>query len=305
MNVTEFLDRVRLDAQIASTDEDYTDPQILIIADNELRERFSQAVANPRLGYWLHRGQFTTQANIARYRLPPRSVVQGLETIEVSTDGNAGNTWASLNLLTIFQAIEYAQTGTGSRPQFFTIESDTVRLFPTPNGAVNVRYSYYIRPAQLVAAASSAVVSATLTTITTSAPFLGQGSAGVLDVIHTDGTNEIAAVSVPYTGAGTSLTVSLTAQQVALIAVPDRVTLAGTTDYLPLPLELHAALAARTSAAILAEKGDADKAKIFAGKAESSIERFIDVASPRVKSRPFTFKSRNSYIRTRGGFGWR
>lgn len=312
MDTTEFLLRTRQLAQLPDNDEDWTDTQILQEAYDALLDRFAQPISALRNGGWLHRVQLSTTNGQAFYRIPPRSVVQGLEKLEMSSDNGAS--WWQLNVLTDSQATDYMSNNT-NQPSWYAYESDGVILYPTPSGSFLVRFSYYLRPNQLIAVVDEGTVFAVGTTDITVVGDPGTllADTTTMDVINTTGWNEVASVEMPYTAiaplgfglfqvtvpAGTDLTRVIAGQ---VVRVPD------TTDQIPLPVELHSALVAYTAAVILVAKGDGEKAGQCSSKAESAIKRIVDACIPRNKSKPYSFQTKSTYLRRRiggSGCGWR
>lgn len=309
MNTTDFLTRVRQLAQLPADDEDWTDAEVLAEATQCLYERFAQAVSVLRSGYWLHRDITTMTAGEAAYRLPPRAIVQGLEKIEYSID--SGVQWKTLHILTDVETADYSNSTEQSEPRHFSLESDCVVLYPTPSSAWQLRLSYYLRPSQLVATVATGVVfgfnsDTELVVSGNPGAYLDAGG-GTLDVVHTTGCSEVAVVDQTYTGiaslganlyeitlpVGTDISRIIPGQ---VVRFPDQ------TDQIPLPQEMVAALVARTAAVILDAKGDSQKADRLAAKSEGIIKRITDAALPRIKSKPFTWKTRNTYLRRRVGF---
>lgn len=305
MNATELLARIRQVGQISTNDEDWTSAEILIEAQQGLIERFSQPLQSTRSGYGLHRKTSSTVANQSSYQIPPRAVVGGLEKLEISSDG--GVSYHEMPILTDSQATDYSGYGIGE-PFAFSLESDRVVLYPTPSSAsYTLKFSYYLRPSSLVTTVANGIVNSV--SIISGVPTLGVatmpaglGGSGTLDCIHTLGSFELSLVGESY-NAAFGLVIFGSSVDISRVNVGDVVRVTETSDYIPLPFELHRALADYTAAVILAAKGDFDKAKILNGKTDTAIARFVDMALPRVKDRPFVFKSRNSYLRRRIGSG--
>ena len=97
MNTAQFLTRVRELAQLPNVDEDWTDAEILAEATESLLERYTQAISDLRAGYWLKRVTTPMVPGQALYRIPSRSVVQGLEKVDWSNDGKH---WRQMSILT-------------------------------------------------------------------------------------------------------------------------------------------------------------------------------------------------------------
>lgn len=320
MNTAQFLARVRQAVQLADTTEDWSDTEILTEGTNALYERFAQPISALRHGYWLHRTAMNMVAGQQLYRIPHRALVQGLEKVEISDDG--GTRWWQLSILTDGEATDYQNGNSRGTPNFFSYQGDCLALYPIPSSSsLKIRFSYYLRPSTLIAQPTGGVVSQVLhgggvytVYLTTDTLPSGLdatlGGSGTIDFVHTTGCNEVAMQDVPYTDFNTIDKFFLVADTYDLsnVIAGDVVRVPDTTDYVPLPIELHSAFVAWTAAVILANKGDFEKAGVMSAKAEKAIQRVVDMAVPRTKTRPYEFRTRNTFLRRRTGFwgtGWR
>jgi hypothetical protein len=331
MFTDELITNVRDLAQVPDNDEDITDEFILNQAYLGLLERFTHPVIMLRNGSWLHSYTFTTTAGVSRYRIPSRSIAQGLEKIECAmmqgqSNSNASQ-WYLLNVQTNIQATDYEGINYTGRPAAFTYISDSVDIYPTPSANWTLRVWYYLRPTQLVT--SDEYISdfgaqiVAVNTIGTglyrltldSAIFNGLDNGGHLyDIQFTTGNCEWLAVDVlgSYPSLPNQLEVFLTDNEVALLRQSRTNYLSSSYDAIinpatsptfvvPLPQELCNALVSYVGAVVLAEKGDSEKAQVFSQKAELAIKNLVDVQIPRSKGQPSVFKTRNSYLRRRIG----
>lgn len=309
MNTTDFLTRVRQAAQLPDDDPDWTDAEVLAEATQALYDRYTQPITTMRNGYWLHRTTVPTISGVSLYRMPGRSVVQGLERVVLSTDN--GVTWRTLSVLTDVETSDYINSTEREQPGWFSLESDCIALYPTPGtSAYTLQMSYYLRPSVLKTAFSGGVVFSAPSgvTLTLSGDPTGymEAGAGTADIVNTTGCNEVALVDVAYTsivsiGAGL-YTMTFPAGTDLTRVVPGQVIRpSDQTDQIPLPMELCSSLVAYTAAVILAEKGDTEKSNVFASKADTGIKRVVDMATPRVKGAPYKMKTKNTYLRRRLG----
>ena len=329
MLTDELITQVRNLAQVPDNDEDITDEFILTQAYLGLLERFTQPIVMLRNGTWLHSYTFEATAGVSRYRLPARSIVQGLEKIECACAQGTGNAdssgWYLLSVLTNYQATDYEGLQYMGRPAAFTYISDTVEIYPTPTANWTLRVWYYLRPPELILTHDPANNYSGLETIT----YLGSGTqyrlvfeddnlgtyatAGLgLDLQFIDGNCEYVVLDAAMENGGTNTVfVNLTPNEGDLIAravttsnIYGFVT-GNPTFAIPLPQEMQNALVSYVGAVVLAEKGDSEKAQIFSQKAELAIKNIVDLAMPRSKSQPSVYKTRNTYLRRRiGRFGF-
>jgi hypothetical protein len=329
MFTDELITQVRNLAQVPDNDEDITDEFILTQAYLGLLERFTQPVVMMRNGTWLHSETFVTTAGVSRYRLPSRSIVQGLEKLECAMGVGLGNAnssqWYLLNIQTNVQATDYEGLNYLGRPAAFTYVGDTIEIFPTPTQGWTIRMWYYLQPSEFVTSAGSDLWSSGLNEITSiggdqySLVFENNtldtyASSGLrLDLQFLNGNAEYPVIdaTMVYSGTPNTITVTLNANQADILAR----SLTNTNTYgfvasnptfvIPLPRELCNALVSYVGAVVLAEKGDAEKAQVFSQKAELAIKNIVDLAMPRAKGQPNVFKTRNTYLRRRiGRWGW-
>lgn len=327
MFTDELIKQVRNLAQVPDNDEDITDEFILTQAYLGLLERFTQPIVMLRNGTWLHSTTFETTAGVSRYRLPPRSIVQGLEKLECAMSQGAGTAnssqWYLLSVQTNIQATDYEGLAYMGRPRAFTYVGDTIEIFPTPTSSWTLRIYYYLRPVELTVSDDPSNNFSGLESIT----YLGSNNqyrlvfeddnlgpyatAGErLDLQFIDGNCEYVVLNAPMQNGGlntifTTLTPNegdLLARGVTTSNIYGFVT-GNPTFAIPLPQELANALVSYVGAVVLAEKGDSEKAQVFSQKAELAIKNLVDVAMPRSKGQPLVYKTRNTYLRRRIGKG--
>ncbi len=313
MNTSEFILGVRRSGQLSANDPAYTDTVILEEGSQALVDRFAEPVSKLRQGYWLHRSVQTTSASNTNglYRMPARAVVQGLELLEISTDG--GLTYHSLNIKTQQQSLEY-QEGVPGLTHSYVLEGDCVRLIPAPPAGYSIRMRWYLRPPALIAFVDVCkIVSAEGFDIVVSSDpaAVGITTSTGFDIQDADGSHEVpivsqSASSIAAIGGGQFAINTLEEMDVTRISVGDYVRRPDQAVFPMLPKELHRPLCDYVAAMILVSKGDKEKAGILSQKAQSGIDRVVSMAQPRIRNANFTWHS-NSYLRNgRGrGRGWR
>lgn len=316
MDTTTFVSLVRELVQVGDTDENITEDFILQQGYLALLERFTQPTITLRNGSWLQRYDLTLSPNISLYRIPPRSISQGLEKFEIAVNnpGTAATTlYALMNVLTNIQSTDYEGVHYSGRPQAFTYQADLIKVYPPPSNSWPAHIWYYLRPSQLVTTTTtSGVITAIVangdgTYNCTFASTSFYAASGTCDLQLTKGNCEVFVVDTTYTKvSGTVLQITLTEEQASLVVLNSTcVNINDTTKYIQLPQELANALVSYTGAVILAEKGDTEKAQIFTQKCDTAIKNIVDVELPRSKGQPSLFKTRNTYLRRRlGRWGW-
>lgn len=316
MDTSTFVSLVRDLVQVSDTDEDITESFILQQGYLALLERFTQPTITLRNGSWLQRYDLTLTPNISLYRIPPRSISQGLEKFEIAVNlpGTPGTSiYTLMNVLTNIQSTDYEGVIYNGRPVAFTYQADLIKIYPPPGNNWPAHIWYYLRPSQLVTSnTTSGIVTALVsngdgTYNCTFADTSLYAASGTCDLQSIKGNCEVFVVDTTYTKvSGTVLKITLSDEQASLVvANATCVNINDTTKYIQLPQELANALVSYTGAVVLAEKGDTEKAQIFTQKCDTAIKNIVDIELPRSKGQPSLFKTRNTYLRRRiGRWGW-
>ena len=302
MNTSEIVSNVRRVGQISPNDPVYTAAEILAEASQALRDRFAAPLQQTRQGYWLHEATTTTSYGRNFYKIPANTLVQGLEKLEIANPNTSD--YRELYILTQPQATPFVRLP-ADVPTHFTLESDQIRLWPGPNDAYTLRFVFYLQPPELMTYGACRVVSTTSSTvvvdtdpaaltipITTSSGFYIQNYNGTHEVPCFDGVVSSITGSGPYT-----INVSGSYSGGSRIQVRDYVTPAGYSVFPALPAELHRPLCDYVAGVIWASKGDKEKSQLLLQKATTGVDRFVQMAVSRVKTKPFTWKRRDSFLR--------
>jgi hypothetical protein len=281
----------------------YTDARILQELNDKLQTVFNDVVVKARAGYWLKSSTTTLTVGRARYRIPARAVVGGLEKVEIA---DANGNFRALSEVPASVAQTYTSSAAGS-PALFWIQGDQVELLPTPAAALQLRLSYYIKPSALVTSQSSvlggdnadrgritsiATIAARQVTVnalpfdqTLSPPAVISPALQRIDIVHPDGWHELSLVSHTQTITGFIFTIGGTAD-LSDVAVGDYVRVADQTDWPCLPDDFHRCLADVAAVKVLLQLSMNDKADAIASNVGNDLERFRSLLLPRVKSQP-------------------
>lgn len=301
MNTDELVSNIRRIGQISLNDPVYTDAEILAEATQAMRERFASPIMLTRQGYWLKEAVVTTNGANDVYKIPAYTIVQGLEKVEIAEAGS--DNYHELLILTQPQASAFTGLAKG-KPTHFTLESDQVRLWPAPNTGFNLRMVFYLQPPELIPFSQAGKILATsFTAVAVDAAWPEPPEGYQFYVQNHDGTHEIPCFDAtvdtvtPSFGPSWVLDVGGPIQGGSRIQVGDYVTPRGTSVFPMLPLELHRPLCDYVSGMIWISKGDKERAQILTTKGETGISRFIEMGVSRVKTKPFTWKRTNSFLR--------
>lgn len=294
---------------------EFTQQKLFDCLNDALVTRFSEVILTARTGYWLKKLVYTATAGQARFAIPPRALLGGLEKVEVSID-NGANFYA-LDQQPASQIQRYQTSGQTGNPWIYWVEGDIVEIVPAANVGMLVRLSYYIRPSQLVASQSdpNSTVRGRITAFNTSArtvtvntvpldqsltvPVAITSALQSIDIVHPDGWHELALVGATQTLAGSVFTIGGT-DPLTDVRVGDFVRVADQTDWPPLSDEFHPTLAEQAAIEILTDLHLLDKAAAIELKAAIAMNKLKSKLVPRVKSEP---KQIGLVQRARGGGG--
>lgn len=280
---------------------EYTQAKVLNELNDKLQSAFEDLVVKARNGYWLHEFVYTTVANVARYRIPPRSVVGGLEKVEISAAAS-GQPFNKLEQIpqSVIQNYE------GQSPGFtyvYTVQGDQIEIVPVPTAGMAVRMTYYVRPSRLVPSQSdpngtqrgkvTAVNPSTRVVTVNALPFDQSltvpaaitSATQTVDIVHPDGWHELSLVGATQTLSGLNITIGGT-DSLGDVQVGDFVRVADQTDWPCLPDDFHRALADCAAIKILYELHLLEKAQALELNNGFDLQRFKSLLQPRVKADP-------------------
>lgn len=279
----------------------YTQAVVLNELNDKLQSAFEDIVVKARNGYWLHEFVYTTVVNVARYRIPPRSVVGGLEKVEIAAAAS-GQPFNKLEQIpqSVIQNYEGQSPGF---PYVYTVQGDMVEVVPTPTAGMALRLTYYARPSRLVPSQSdpNGTVRGKVTGVNTgtrvvtvnalpldqslTAPVAITSANQTVDIVHPDGWHELSLVGATQTLSGLNITIGGT-DSLGDVQVGDFVRVADQTDWPCLPDDFHRALADCAAIKILYELHMLEKAQALELNNGFDLQRFKSLLQPRVKADP-------------------
>ena len=295
---------------------EYPQSKLFDCLNDALVTRFSDVILTARTGYWLKKFVYTATAGQARFAIPPRSLLGGLEKVEVSIDSGAN--YYALDIIPASEIQRYQTAAQTGNPWVYWIEGDIVEVVPACTVGMLVRLSYYIRPSQLVAAQSDpngtqrgritgiagrvVTVNAIPLDQSLTSPVAMTSGLQSIDIVHPDGWHELALVGAAQTFSGLNITIGGT-DPLTDVRVGDFVRVADQTDWPPLSDEFHPTLAEQTAIEILTDLNLLEKAQALELKAGLAMGKLRSKLVPRVKSEP---KQIGLTSRTRGypNTGW-
>lgn len=319
MNTTELITTTRESAGIgdAAAYTDFTEDRMLRELNNKLHTVFEDLVTKARSGYWIQAKTYTATVGRAKYRIPPRSVVGGLESIEINN--GTSNVFYEIPQIPVSDIGEYEGTpGRTGLPVVYAVVGDQIQFIPAPSSAIEFRFYYYIRPSRLMPQQSSSTggtvrgrvtaIDTALRTVTVSVlPYdmslavpAAIQSGQAVDIVHRNGWHELSLVESTCTivGAGPYTITLGGSDSMEAIEIGDYVRASDQTDWPCLPDDFHRCLCDATAVKILIELHLGEKAEMLASNNGNDIVRFKSLLYPRVKSAP---KQVGIMRRSRGG----
>lgn len=317
MNTTELITTTRESAGIgdAAAYIDYTDARMLRELNDKLSTVFEDMVTKARSGYWIQSSTYSATVGRAKYRIPHRSVVGGLESLEIND--STSNSFYEIPQIPVADIGAYEGfTGRTGLPVVYAVVGDQIQFIPAPSSVIQYKFYYYIRPSQLVASqnAQSGTDRGRITSIAAigsrqvtvnAIPFdqnltvpaaITSGSQSI-DIVHPNGWHELSLVGATQTYAGNVITIGGT-DSLEAIEVGDYVRVAEQTDWPCLPGDFHRCLCDATAVKILIELHLNEKSEMLGQNNGNDLVRFKSLLYPRIKSAP---KQVGIMRRARGG----
>lgn len=280
----------------------YTQAIVLQELNDKLQSAFEDIVVKARAGYWLHEFVYIATGSSARFRIPARSVVGGLEKVEVAAAAT-GQPFNKLSEIPQSQVQDFEGQAPGS-PYIYTVQGDQVELVPMPTVNMAVRLTYYARPSLLYPAQSdpNGTVRGRITSIAAigsrqvtvnaipfdqslTVPAALTTAVQSIDIVHPDGWHELSLVGATQTFSGFVFTIGGT-DSLGDVQVGDFVRVADQTDWPCLPDDFHRTLADVAAIKILYELNVLEKAQALEVSVGRDLERFRSLLVPRVKADP-------------------
>lgn len=323
MRSDELVDRVRKAADIGSVDAwpDFPDTRIF----QELTERHCQLMGDEeiraRAGYGVQVRTLQTVTGVDLYPVPSRAIGGAFEKLEVQAAGQARFCQLVREEVSGSEQFDYGPTAAAGTPRRYSVRDGFVQLYPPPAGGLALRFTYYIRPNQIVQSQSSTLggdladrgrivaLDGGLRTVTVNALPFDQLLAApaeitsglqLIDIIRPSGTFALAMYDVPQTIVGLVITLG-GSSSMARIQIGDYVRVADQADWpMGLPVESHRLVANRAAAEVARDVGVEEKTEMLSSVAEADLARFRRMRSPQVKSQPVVIPLRPMQGRVRG-----
>jgi hypothetical protein len=311
MRSDELVDRVRKAADIGSVAAwpDFPDSRIL----QELTERHCQLMGDEevraRAGYGVQTLDLVCNAGQDMYPVPARAIGGAFEKLEVQPAGQLRFRQLDREEVSGSEHYDYGLTAATGTPTRYSVRDGWVQLYPPPTPGLILRFTFYIRPSQLVTSQCSTLggdgvdrgrviaFNTTLRTVTINAAPLDQlldppvpispTYLPLVDIIRPSGTYALTIFDGgPYNFFANTFSL-LGGRSMSRLAIGDYVRVADQTDWpMGLPVEAHRMVANRAAAEVARDIGVEEKVQMLTAVAEADLQRFRRMRSPQVKSQP-------------------
>lgn len=287
---------------------DWTDARILRVLSQRHKSLMSDEEIRARAGYGVQTFSLACTIGEPLYPVPPRAVGGAFEKLEIQLPGQTK--WDRLERVDVTGSEEYDfGTADPGRPTHYSVRDGFVELYRSPNAAYPLKFTFYMRPSQLVTSQSSALAgagdavvrglitakNAAARTVTVNVvPFdqlLAVPAAittGVqqIDIVRPNATFALAMYSQTQTLAGTTFTLGGT-DSMSRVQIGDFVRVADQTDWpMGLPDEFHPMVGNRAAMEIARDIGVEEKVQMLGAVTQADLERFHNTRNPQVKSAP-------------------
>ena len=279
-----------------------TDDEILDFANEEMENKLVSMITKRHEDYFLTREDLPLESGKNKYEIPYRAIGSKIRELAYTPDQKR---FDGLNRITID---EVTSTREESDYNKFYIQNESMVLF-TDTGNIgsdgHLAVFYNIRPNSLVSSDQVAIITgidATSGIISIDSIPSGFSVENDLDFIKTRSPHRILGYDVRATDINTSgKTITLAPADIPEdLKIGDRVTLAGETDIINCPSELHSFLAELVAAKILEANGDIDNLNVVDRKIQKMEDNLGDLLDNRVDGSPIKVKARNNLLRRRG-----
>lgn len=266
MSVSNLILDIKRKAQLGQNQQTITNADIVDLANRELQTYLTPKLIAVQERYFAAFAEYTITPSRRRYRIPARCI--------------GGRV---LDVVFVQSGIEYRlprlhpTSDVRLDPGFIISGRDIVLCGDVLSGVLRIYYQ--LRPSTLVEAATSFSISAVSSSnIASTAP------AGTFDVVATSGLGQIAIPNAISSGSSVMTGSSdwVIPQDLTSFAyVGDVAKIAGQTNIVPLPLELHDVLAFRCAMRLKQMQGLNEEMQVIASMTEQLERNAFDLITPR------------------------
>lgn len=310
MTSSTLIESVKNRAMLPENQITFTPERFLRFATEEMDMAIIPYVMQYHEDYFLVTEEVPLEVGKNRYAVPYRAIGNKLRDVAY----NDGSTIFEMTRIVV-EDISYYQYGGGNSftstgYRIFYMQGDEVCLLPEdmPNPSGSLRFTYYIRPNQLVDSDRIAIITSINTTT---------GEVGVnlipdnivlgvnLDIIKTKSSHKCLAFDVQATNVDTTNNIITfdPADIPSTLSVGDRIALAEETDIPQIPSDIHSMLAQRIACRCLEALGDQNGLQAANAKLAEMEQKGATVIDNRVEGAPLKINNRHGFL-TRNKYTW-
>lgn len=278
----------------------FTDQQVLDVAWEELMKRLVPVVRGIRQNYWTTTTDIEITSGDSTYRLPSRAAASTSTSVWcVLTNGDL------VKLTRVPAADRMRLSGAnGGEPRAYSLEGNTLYLYPTPNvSGMTLRVQYDRRPSLFVLTSTcwSVDFQPLSNTIEASGP---AADTNFYDIVQANPPCDLLVDNQEaLVAAGPTFTFD-SSVDLSDVRGGDYLALTGYTCVPPLPDVLHTALADFTAAAIKSEMGDYQRAVSLRAEIAEYLPDLLQTLAVRVGADPQLAVNPESALRSGRSGGW-
>ena len=293
---------VKRKASIPDSQNYISDDEILDFANEELSMNLIPLIMSKHEDYFLIREVVTLVADQTEYAIPYRSL--GSKVREVAYMDSSGNLYEMFR-----KSIDDITNGYSSNSRHFHIENENIKIHcnnsSIPTGSIV--FFYDLRPNSLVLSERIG----TITSIDSTTGLIGFTSFPthfaenmLIDFIKTKSPHKILDFDVTVTAVDSAnKTITVDPDNIpSTLTINDRVGLAGESDLINIPSELHSMLAQACASRFLESIGDLGNLKAANVKLSEMKDNTSSLITNRVTGSPMKAKPRNGLLRRSRGF---
>lgn len=228
LDSTYFVQQVKTQGSIPSGR--YSDPEILLLASDAIRDELVPFIMELREEYYLtHEDQTITQG-VSAYPIPKKSM--GLTVREVKRI--LGERVIDIDRISPTQA----RTTASGTPRVFYVKSQDIILYPTPDATGDTLRAFYNKqPSDIVETSECALITAidTVTGIVTATPPTTWTVSSEMDFISQDNGHIQLASEITPSAISTTTVTFATADLPTTLRIGDYIALTGQTPYVEAP----------------------------------------------------------------------
>lgn len=297
-----LIDSVKRRAMLPQTNSTFSEADFLAFAIEELDMALIPYVMTSHEDYFLYTETVPLVEGQNRYEIPYRAV--GNKLRELAFEDNSGNV-LEMTRITVEDVPFYQGFGSGSGiMKVFYLENNEVVLFPQVNfnGQGSLRFSYYIRPNQLVA--ENRIMNITAVdfinnTVTVDAIPPHITVASLLDQIAIKNPNKCYAIDTqPISIDTTNNVITFNPGTISTkLKAGDMIAAAEECKIPQIPLDLHSMLAQRVACRCLEALGDGQGLQAANAKLSEMETKGMSLVDSRVEGAPLKVNNRHTLLR--------